>query len=150
VSQQRHAQGRQKAGAHRFRHWHKANLSLAAAFKRMLNRHTNQALESGRKTVTLVHKGNIQKFTEGAFRKWGYELATEEFRDKVVTERESWILDNKDKNPNLSAEENAALVEPGLEFAPPEFGKAVAEEVRSVLDKIYSTHGRGTWKKKLM
>ena len=46
--------------------------------------------------MTLVHKGNIQKFTEGAFRKWGYELATEEFRDKVVTERESWILDNKD------------------------------------------------------
>ena len=52
--------------------------------------------------MTLVHKGNIQKFTEGAFRKWGYELATEEFRDKVVTERESWILDNKDKNPNLT------------------------------------------------
>src|SRR5437763_12366502 len=94
------------------------------------------ALESGRKTGTLVHKGNIQKFTEGAFRKWGYELATEEFRDKVVTERESWILGNKDKNPNLSAEENAALVEPGLEYAPPEFGKAVTAEVRSVLDSI--------------
>src|SRR5882724_5427704 len=46
------------------------------------------ALHSGRRTVTLVHKGNIQKFTEGAFRKWGYELATEEFRDQVVTERE--------------------------------------------------------------
>src|SRR5205814_5552402 len=58
--------------------------------------------------------------------------------------------DNKDKNPNLSDEENAALVEPGLEFAPPEFGKAVAEEVRSVLDKIYATHGHGAWKKKLM
>ena len=52
------------------------------------------------KSVTLVHKGNIQKFTEGAFRKWADELATEEFRDKVITERESWILDNKDKNPN--------------------------------------------------
>src|SRR6202030_1385024 len=101
--------------------------------KRLVRMAVLHALESGRKTVTLVHKGNIQKFTEGAFRKWGYELATEEFRDKVVTERESWILDNKDKNPNLSAEENAALVEPGLEFAPPEFGKSVAEEVRSVL-----------------
>src|SRR6266705_652154 len=110
----------------------------------------NVELESGRKSVTLVHKGNMQKFTEGAFRKWGYELATEEFRDKVVTERESWILDNKDKNPNLSAEDNAALVEPGLEFAPPEFGKAVADEVHSVLDSIYATHGHGAWKKKLM
>ena len=82
------------------------------ATKRLVRMAVQHALESGRKTVTLVHKGNIQKFTEGAFRKWGYELATEEFRDKVVTERESWILDNKDKNPNLSAEENAALVEP--------------------------------------
>ena len=63
-------------------------------------RHAIQfALENGRTSVTLVHKGNIQKFTEGAFREWGYEVATQEFRDQVVTERESWILDNKDKNP---------------------------------------------------
>lgn len=41
-------------------------------------------------SVTIVHKGNIQKFTEGAFREWGYELATTEFRDKVVTEQELW------------------------------------------------------------
>src|SRR5205809_3688384 len=74
------------------------------ATKRLVRMAIQHALESGRKTVTLVHKGNIQKFTEGAFRKWGYELATEEFRDRVVTERESWILDNKDKNSNLSAE----------------------------------------------
>jgi isocitrate dehydrogenase len=120
------------------------------ATKRLVRMAIQHALESGRKSVTLVHKGNIQKFTEGAFRKWGYELATEEFRDKVVTERESWILDNKDKNANVSAEENAALIEPGLEFAPPEFGKAVAEEVRTVLESIYATHGHGVWKKKLM
>ena len=120
------------------------------ATKRLVRMAIQHALESGRKSVTLVHKGNIQKFTEGAFRKWGYELATEEFRDKVVTERESWIIDDKDKNPDLSTEENAALVEPGLEFAPPEFGKAVAAEVRSVLDSIYATHGQGAWKKKLM
>src|SRR5919206_4482159 len=99
--------------------------------KRLVRMAIQHALETGRKTVTLVHKGNIQKFTEGAFREWGYELATEEFRDQVVTERESWILDNKDKNPNLSAEENAAQIEPGIEFAPPEFRKAVADEVRS-------------------
>jgi isocitrate dehydrogenase len=120
------------------------------ATKRLVRMAIQHALESGRKTVTLVHKGNIQKFTEGAFRKWGYELATEEFRNQVVTERESWILDNKDKNPSLSAEENAALIEPGIEFAPPEFRKEVADEVRSVLDAIYSTHGKGAWKKKLM
>jgi isocitrate dehydrogenase len=118
--------------------------------KRLVRMAIQNALDNGRKSVTLVHKGNIQKFTEGAFRKWGYELATQEFRDKVVTERESWILDNKDKNPNLSVEENGNLVEPGLEFAPPDFRQAVYEEVKDVLDAIYGTHGDGAWKKKLM
>src|SRR5712664_2204428 len=96
--------------------------------KRLVRMAIKFALESGRKSVTLVHKGNIQKFTEGAFRKWGYELATEEFRHNVVTERESWILDNKDKNPNLSIEENANLAEPGLEFATEEFRQGVYKE----------------------
>src|SRR6266550_5325787 len=118
--------------------------------KRLVRMAIQHALENGRKSVTLVHKGNIQKFTEGAFRKWGYELATQEFRNRVVTERESWILDNKDKNPNLSVKENADLVEPGLEFAPPEFRQAVEKEVSSVLDAIYGSHGHGAWKKKLM
>jgi isocitrate dehydrogenase len=120
------------------------------ATKRLVRMAIQHALESGRKTVTLVHKGNIQKFTEGAFRNWGYELATEEFRDKIVTERESWILDNKDRNPSLSAEQNAALIEPGIEFAPPEFRNSVADEVRSVLESIYATHGHAAWKNKLM
>jgi len=118
--------------------------------KRLVRMAIKHALEHGRKTVTLVHKGNIQKFTEGAFRKWGYELATQEFRDQVVTERESWIIDNKDKNPNISIEENANLVEPGLEFATEDFKKSIYKEVRSVLDAIYATHGKGAWKKKLM
>jgi len=118
--------------------------------KRLVRMAIQHALENGRKSVTLVHKGNIQKFTEGAFRKWGYELATQEFRDRVVTERESWILDNKDKNPNLLVRENAELVEPGMEFAPPEFRQSVEKEVASVLDTIYATHGHGAWKKKLM
>src|SRR6201984_1514010 len=118
--------------------------------KRLVRMAIQHAITNGLKSVTLVHKGNIQKFTEGAFRLWGYEVATQEFRDKVVTERESWILDNKDKNSNLSAEENASVVEPGLEFAPPEFRHAVYKEVKDVLDAIYATHGRGAWKKKLM
>jgi isocitrate dehydrogenase len=118
--------------------------------KRLVRVAIQFALDSGRKSVTLVHKGNIQKFTEGAFRKWGYELATAEFRSQIVTERESWILDNKDKNLNLTVEENAALVEPGLEFAAEAFRRSVYQEVRDVLDAIYSTHGKGAWKKKLI
>jgi isocitrate dehydrogenase len=50
--------------------------------------------------VTLVHKGNIMKFTEGAFKDWGYQVAVKNYRDKVITERESWIIDNLDKNPS--------------------------------------------------
>ncbi|MFZ0771116.1 MAG: NADP-dependent isocitrate dehydrogenase [Candidatus Sulfotelmatobacter sp.] len=118
--------------------------------KRLVRMAILHAIESGRKSVTLVHKGNIQKFTEGAFRKWGYELATEEFRDKVITERESWIVDNKDKNPNLTVAQNAELVEPGMEFGQPAFRQAVEQEVKEVLDRIYATHGNGQWKKKIM
>jgi isocitrate dehydrogenase len=118
--------------------------------KRLVRKAIQHALAHGRKKVTLVHKGNIQKFTEGAFRQWGYDLAVEEFRDKVVTERESWIIDNKDKNPNLTVEQNANLIEPGLEFATPEFREDIYKEVRACLDSIYKTHGNGVWKKKLM
>src|SRR5439155_18218832 len=75
--------------------------------KRLVCKAIQYALDNDRKVVTLVHKGNIQKFTEGAFREWGYELAQEEFRDQIVTERESWILGNKDTNPNLTIQENA-------------------------------------------
>ncbi len=118
--------------------------------KRLVRMAVRDALARKRRLVTLVHKGNIQKFTEGAFREWGYELATEEFRDRVVTERESWILDNKDKNPNLSVENNAAMVEPGLEFAPEAFRQEVCNEIKNVLDAIGRSHGAGVWKSKLM
>jgi isocitrate dehydrogenase len=118
--------------------------------KRLVRRALKYALAHGRKSVTLVHKGNIQKFTEGAFRDWGYELAREEFRAETVTERESWILDNRDKNPNLSVEQNADLVEPGLEQATDAFKKSIYAEVKQTLDAIYATHGKGQWKKQLM
>jgi isocitrate dehydrogenase len=48
------------------------------------------AVDNKRKTLTIVHKGNIMKFTEGAFRDWGYEVAKSEFRDHIVTEEEVW------------------------------------------------------------
>ncbi len=118
--------------------------------KRLVRYAIEHALEFGRKTVTLVHKGNIQKFTEGAFREWGYEVAVEEFRDRVVTERESWILGNADAHPSLTVEENAALIEPGLEFGSDEFRNSLYAEVKQVLDTLGATHGNGQWKSKLM
>src|SRR6202041_1970072 len=118
--------------------------------KRLVRRAIAHAIEYKRRIVTLVHKGNIQKFTEGAFRDWGYELATQEFRNVTVTERESWILDNKDKNPNITVEENAASIEPGLEQATNEFRKQLYEEVKRTLDTLYASHGNGQWKKKVL
>jgi isocitrate dehydrogenase len=53
--------------------------------RRLIQAAIDYALARKRKSVTLVHKGNIQKFTEGAFRKWGYELAKEAYRDEVVS-----------------------------------------------------------------
>ena len=118
--------------------------------KRLVRFAINWALAHKKPSVTLVHKGNIQKFTEGAFREWGYELATTEYRDRVVTERESWILGNKDKHPELSAESNAEMLEPGLEYAPDAYKQSVYAEVKQVLATIGATHGKGQWKSKLM
>lgn len=58
--------------------------------KRLVRDAIKYALENNSESVTLVHKGNIMKFTEGAFRDWGYEVAIEEFRNYVVTEDEVW------------------------------------------------------------
>jgi isocitrate dehydrogenase len=118
--------------------------------KRLVRRAIKYALAHGKKSVTLVHKGNIQKFTEGAFRDWGYDLAREEFRAETVTERESWILDNLDRHPGLTVEQNATMIEPGLEQATEAFTKAICGEVKQTLDSLGATHGKGQWKKKLM
>jgi len=118
--------------------------------KRLVRRAIKYALDNEKPSVTIVHKGNIQKFTEGAFRDWGYDLAREEFRAQTVTERESWILDNVDKKPGLSVEQNASMIEPGLESATEDFKKTVYAEVKGVLDAIGASHGKGQWKKKLM
>ncbi len=58
--------------------------------KRLVRKAIDYALERGRDTVTLVHKGNIMKFTEGQFRDWGYEVAEQEYGDEVITENTLW------------------------------------------------------------
>ncbi len=58
--------------------------------KRLVRRALNYAIANNKTTVTLVHKGNIMKFTEGAFRDWGYEVARDEYADTVITEAEVW------------------------------------------------------------
>ena len=107
------------------------------------------ALANGRKSVTLVHKGNIMKFTEGAFRKWGYELAAREFRNETVSERESWILGNKEADPGLAIEGNARLVDPGYDLMTDAQQRTICGEVERALE-LWPTHGDGKWKSKLL
>ncbi len=107
-------------------------------------------LPKAKQKVTLVHKGNIMKYTEGAFRDWGYELATTEFRDRCVTERESWILSNKEAEPDISLEANARKISPGYDALTPEKQAKICQEVESVLNEIWKTHGDGKWQDKVM
>jgi isocitrate dehydrogenase len=58
--------------------------------RRLVRMAIEYALAHGKKSVTIVHKGNIMKFTEGAFRSWGYDVAKEEFGDKTIPENELW------------------------------------------------------------
>ncbi len=116
--------------------------------ERLVKAAIEYALRFKRKSVNLVHKGNIMKFTEGAFKNWGYALATERFRAEVVTERESWILGNKEKNPEISVEQNAKEIEPGYDMAPPDMQAEFRAEVEAAL-RLWDTHGAGKWKSKL-
>lgn len=116
---------------------------------RLIRAAIEYALKEGRRSLTLVHKGNIMKFTEGAFKNWGYALAGEEFRGQVVTQRESWILDNLERNPGISIEENAAGIEPGYSMMTDDQKAGVRAEVEKALELI-PTHGDGKWKEKLL
>lgn len=120
--------------------------------QRLVRRAMKHALQlpPHKQKVTLVHKGNIMKYTEGAFRDWGYELATTEFREECVTERESWILSNKENNPDLSLEDNARQIEPGFDSVTAERREEIIQEVKGVLDRLWETHGNGQWQNKVM
>jgi len=136
----------------KFRFPNTAGISIKPVSKegtyRLVRAAIQWALDNGRRDVSLVHKGNIMKFTEGAFRGWGYELAKSEFRDEIVTERETWILGNKEKNPDLSVEENAKMIDPGFDMMAPDKKQEIIDEVKVAL-ALWDTHGDGKWKSKL-
>jgi len=117
--------------------------------QRLVRAAIQYALRHNRRSVTLVHKGNIMKFTEGAFKEWGYGVAVTEFRDRVVTERESWIIGNQDKKPELTPEASARLIEPGYDMMTPNQRKKITDEVETAL-KLMPTHGNGQWKNLLL
>jgi isocitrate dehydrogenase len=117
--------------------------------ERLVRAAIRYAVDFKRKSLTLVHKGNIMKFTEGAFRDWGYALAAREFRAETVTERESWVLGNKEKNPSMSVEENAAAIDPGYGLMTDEQKAKARKDVEAAL-ALLPTHGGGKWKSKVL
>ena len=129
-----------------------AGIGIKPVSKFGSQRHIRKAIEHAKKLsgnkrhVTLVHKGNIMKFTEGAFRDWGYELAINEFRKDCITERESWILDNIEKNNEISIENNARLIEPGFDKLTIAKRGEICEEIKHVISNISDSHGDNKWK----
>lgn len=79
--------------------------------KRLVRAAINYAIDNNRKSVTLVHKGNIMKFTEGAFKNWGYEVAEEEFGDKVFTWAEYDRIAEKEGQEAANAAQDKAIEE---------------------------------------
>ena len=118
--------------------------------ERLVRAAIRYALDQGRRSVTLVHKGNIMKFTEGAFRDWGYGLAAREFRAETVSERESWILSNREYNSGISTVENARAIEPGYDLMPEERRAVVRDEVESCISELWNSHGNGQWKERIL
>lgn len=96
--------------------------------KRLVRKAIHYALDYGYNSVTLVHKGNIQKYTEGAFRKWGYELAKEEFSDVTISEDELWEkYDGKQpKGKILIKDRIADIIFQHILLRPKEFGVLAA------------------------
>mgnify|MGYP001446768956 CR=1 FL=1 len=117
---------------------------------RLVKKAIDYAIDNNRSSVTLVHKGNIMKYTEGAFRDWGYELAVNEFREDCITERESWILDNIQKNPEITIENNARKIEPGFDKLTNNKKAFICEEIKEVIASISESHGDGKWKELIL
>jgi len=76
--------------------------------KRLVRKAIRYALDHGRKSVTFMHKGNIQKYTEGAFIKWGYELAKQEFGDVTITEQDAQSAGTQDARDKIVIKDRIA------------------------------------------
>ena len=108
-----------------------------------------QRLSGDKRHVTLVHKGNIMKYTEGAFRDWGYELAVNEFREECHRKRKL-DLDNIQKNAEITIENNARKIEPGFDKLTTTKKAFICEEIKEVIASISHSHGDGKWKELIL
>ncbi len=117
--------------------------------ERLIRAAINWALKYHRKSVTLVHNGDVMKHTEGAFKEWGYNLAKREFRDQIVTELEAQALENKQAQPELSVENNIKMIIPDFDMLSMDQQINIQQEVEAAI-QLWSTHGDGKWKNMLL
>src|SRR5437870_11145509 len=89
------------------------------------------------------------KFTEGAFRDWGYALAVRDYRDRIVTDRESKNHGNRKGRPTISVEDNEREIDRGYDLMTPGQQAKVRRDVETAL-ALWPTHGDGKWKQKLL
>ena len=112
--------------------------------KRIVRAAIDYALRNHRRSVTLVHKGNVQKYTEGAFRNWGYEVAAGEYRDAVVTESEYGPLHLRGQHPDLDHPELLKRLRKAGYYGYSE------ESLATLLEDLYPTHGGDLLQGKLL
>jgi isocitrate dehydrogenase len=117
--------------------------------ERLVRAAINWALKYHRKSVTLVHNGDVMKSTEGAFREWGYNLAKREFRNQIVTQFESLVLANKEAQPVLSVEDNIKIIYPDYDKLSIGQQSDIKRDGEDAL-LLLSTHGDGKWKNLLL
>jgi isocitrate dehydrogenase len=117
--------------------------------ERLMRAAIRWALDNNRKSITIVHKGDIMKYTEGAFREWAYALAQREFRSQIVTALEAQVLANREADPGLSIEGHAALAHPNFGLVPADQRAEILREIRPALD-LWDTHGAGRWRQLLL
>ena len=117
--------------------------------ERLVRAAIDWALKYNRKSVTLVHNGEVMKHTEGAFKEWGYNLAKHEFRAQIVTEFESRVLANKAAQPELSVEGHVKRINPDIDKRWLDQQVDLKQDVEDAL-LLWSTHGNGKWKDMLL
>jgi len=117
--------------------------------ERLVRAAINWALKYQRSSVTLVHNGDDMKFTEGAFKEWGYNLAKREFRSQVVTAFEASVLANKESYPELSPADQIKMIYPNFDRFSVDQQEKIQRRTEDALE-LWSTHGNGKWKNMLL
>jgi isocitrate dehydrogenase len=113
--------------------------------ERLVRAAINWAIKYDRKSVTLIHNGEEMEHTEGAFKDWGYQLAKAEFRDQIVTELESLVFENQEKQPDLSVEDQIYRIFPEFDMRSTEQQNEIRQEVEDALN-LWHTRGESNWR----